>query len=174
MPIPHLWRAQKRIHKGGSFDWALKARGNFYRRRCRETWCGWQSIHRGLEVTKRLWLEDLVTHTYLSNQLKQRYPHAWREKKSKLRVRVFLHILFKTPDKEFGLNLSALGRPRGSGWRGKWEGGLGWGTHVNPWLFHFNVWQNSLQIKKLKKIFFLKRRSNRKQQVILGTVSLNV
>ena len=21
-------------------------------------------------------------------------------------------------------------------------------THVNPWLFHFNVWQNSLQIKK--------------------------
>ena len=21
----------------------------------------------------------------------------------------------------------------------KAEGGLGWGTHVNPWLFHFNV-----------------------------------
>ena len=42
---------------------------------------------------------------------------------------------------------------RGSGWRGRWEGGSGWGTHVNPWLFHFNVWQNSLQIKKnnLKK-----------------------
>ena len=34
------------------------------------------------------------------------------------------------------------------GWRGRWEGGSGWGTHVNPWLFHFNVWQNSLQIKK--------------------------
>ena len=31
-------------------------------------------------------------------------------------------------------------------WR--WEGGSGWGTHINPWLFHFNVWQNSLQIKK--------------------------
>ena len=31
------------------------------------------------------------------------------------------------------------GGPRGSGWRGRWEGGLGWGTHVNPWLFHFNV-----------------------------------
>ena len=26
----------------------------------------------------------------------------------------------------------ALGRPRGIGWRGRWEGGLGWGTHVNP------------------------------------------
>ena len=34
---------------------------------------------------------------------------------------------------------SALGRPRGIGWRGRWEGRLGWGTHVNPWLFHFNV-----------------------------------
>ena len=31
------------------------------------------------------------------------------------------------------------GKPRGSGWRGRWEGGLGWGAHVNPWLFHFNV-----------------------------------
>ena len=30
------------------------------------------------------------------------------------------------------------------------EGGSGWGTHVNPWLFHSNVWQNSLQKKKKK------------------------
>ena len=49
------------------------------------------------------------------------------------------------------LGPGALGKPRGSGWRGRWEGGLGWGTHVNPCLFHFNVWQNSLQIKKKKK-----------------------
>ena len=27
----------------------------------------------------------------------------------------------------------------------------GWGTHVNPWLFHFNVWQNPLQKKKKKE-----------------------
>ena len=33
------------------------------------------------------------------------------------------------------LGLGALGRPRGIGWRGRWEGGLGWGTRVNPWLF---------------------------------------
>ena len=53
----------------------------------------------------------------------------------------------------------ALGRPREIWWRGRWEGGLGWGTHVNPWLIHFNVWQNplqyckviSLQLKKKKK-----------------------
>ena len=33
----------------------------------------------------------------------------------------------------------ALGRPRGIGWRGRWEGGSGWGTHVDPWLIHVNV-----------------------------------
>ena len=48
------------------------------------------------------------------------------------------------------LGPGALGRPRGSGWKGRWERGSGWGTHVNPWLFHFNVWQNSLQKKKRK------------------------
>ena len=37
------------------------------------------------------------------------------------------------------LGPGALGKPRGSGWRGRWEGGSGWGTHVNPWLFHSNV-----------------------------------
>ena len=46
------------------------------------------------------------------------------------------------------LGPGALGKPRGSGWRGRWEGGSGWGAHVNPWLFHSNVWQNSLQKKK--------------------------
>ena len=38
---------------------------------------------------------------------------------------------------------SALGRPRGIGWRGRWEGGSGWGTQVNPWLIHANVWQKN-------------------------------
>ena len=37
------------------------------------------------------------------------------------------------------LGPGALGRPRGIGWRGRWEGRSGWGTHVNPWLIHFNV-----------------------------------
>ena len=31
------------------------------------------------------------------------------------------------------------GRSRGMGWRRRWEGGSGWGTHVNPWLIHVNV-----------------------------------
>ena len=32
-----------------------------------------------------------------------------------------------------------LGKLRGIGWRGRWEGGSGWGIHVNPWLIHVNV-----------------------------------
>ena len=37
------------------------------------------------------------------------------------------------------LGPGALGGPGGSGWGGRWEGGLGWGRHVNPRPFHFNV-----------------------------------
>ena len=33
------------------------------------------------------------------------------------------------------LGPDALGRPRGSGWRGRWEGGSGWGTHVTHGCF---------------------------------------
>ena len=51
------------------------------------------------------------------------------------------------------LRTGALGKPRGSGWRGRWEWASGWGTHVNPWLFHFNLLQNPPQIKKIKKAY---------------------
>ena len=37
------------------------------------------------------------------------------------------------------LTAGALGRPRGIRWRGRWEGGSGWGTHVKPWLILVNV-----------------------------------
>ena len=47
------------------------------------------------------------------------------------------------------LGAGALGRSRGMGWGGRWEGGSGWGTHVNPWLIHVNVWQKPLQYCKV-------------------------
>ena len=47
------------------------------------------------------------------------------------------------------LGSGALGRPRGVGWGRRWEGGSGWGTHVNPWLIHVNVWQKPLQYCKV-------------------------
>ena len=43
------------------------------------------------------------------------------------------------------LRPGALGRPSGIGRRGWWEGGSGWGIHVNPWLILVNVWQKPLQ-----------------------------
>ena len=47
------------------------------------------------------------------------------------------------------LGPGALGRSRGMGWGGRRQGGSGWGTHVNPWLIHVNVWQKPLQYCKV-------------------------
>ena len=69
------------------------------------------------------------------------------------------------------LGPGALGRPRGIGWRGRWEGGSGWGTHVNPWLIHVSVWQNPLQYCKvislqlIKKIKLKKKKHNQHKKI---------
>ena len=49
------------------------------------------------------------------------------------------------------LGPGALGRPRGSGWRGRWEGEIGMGDR--------DVWQNSLQKKKKKKSKWLSKKA---------------
>ena len=54
------------------------------------------------------------------------------------------------------LRTDALGRPRGIGWRGRWEGGSGWGIHVYPWLIHVYVWQNPLQYCKVISLQLIK------------------
>ena len=54
------------------------------------------------------------------------------------------------------LGSGALGRPRGMGWRERWEEGLGWGTHVNPWMIHANVWQKPLQYCKVISLQLIK------------------
>ena len=54
------------------------------------------------------------------------------------------------------LRAGALGRPGGMGWGGRWEGGSGWGTHVNPWLIHVNVWQKPLQYCKVISLQVIK------------------
>ena len=55
-----------------------------------------------------------------------------------------------------GLRAGALGRPRGMGWGGRREGGSGWGTLVNPWLIHVNVWQKPLQDRKVISLQLIK------------------
>ena len=42
------------------------------------------------------------------------------------------------------------------GWGGMWEGGSGWGTHVNPWLIPVNVWQKPLQYCKVTNLPLIK------------------
>ena len=54
------------------------------------------------------------------------------------------------------LGPGALGRPRGMGWGGRREQGSGWGTHVNPWLIHVNVWQKPLQYCKVINLQLIK------------------
>ena len=54
------------------------------------------------------------------------------------------------------LAAGALGRPRGIRWRGRWEGGSGWQTHINPWLIHVNVWQKPLQYCKVISLQLIK------------------
>ena len=59
------------------------------------------------------------------------------------------------------LRAGALGRPRGMGWGGRWEGGSGWGIHVNSWLIHVNVWQKPLQYHKVISLQLIKLNSKK-------------
>ena len=69
------------------------------------------------------------------------------------------------------LGRGALGRPRGIGWRGRWEGGSGWGTHVTPWLIHVNVWQNPLQCCEVISLQLIKiNEAKKKGHCAAGTV----
>ena len=68
------------------------------------------------------------------------------------------------------LRAGALGRPRGMGWGGRWEGGLGWGTHVNPWLIHVNVWQKSLQYCKVISLRQIKINGKKKKKAKVSRI----
>ena len=57
------------------------------------------------------------------------------------------------------LKAGALGRPR---WGGRRVGGSGWGTHVNPWLIHVNVWQNPLQYCRVVSLQLIKINERKK------------
>ena len=48
------------------------------------------------------------------------------------------------------LGLGALGRPRGIGWRGRWEGGIGMGNTGKPMAVSFQCMTKFTTIKKKK------------------------
>ena len=58
------------------------------------------------------------------------------------------------------LGAGTRGRSREMRWGGRWEGGSGLGTHVNPWWIHVNVWQNQYSIVKQNKV---KKKQNKTQ-----------
>ena len=68
------------------------------------------------------------------------------------------------------LRAGALGWPRGMGWGGRWKGGSGWGTHVDPWLIHVNVWQKPLQYCRV--ISLQLKKINGKKKIKSLTVSI--
>ena len=60
------------------------------------------------------------------------------------------------------LRAGALGWPRGMGWGERWEGGSGWGRHVNPWLIDVNVWQKPLQYCKVISLQLINEKKKKK------------
>ena len=48
------------------------------------------------------------------------------------------------------------GKTQRDGMERRREGGSGWGTHVNPWLIHVNVWQKPLQYCKVISLQLIK------------------
>ena len=70
------------------------------------------------------------------------------------------------------LRAGALGRPRGMGWSGRREGGLGWGTHVNPWLIHVNVWEKPLQYCKVISLQLIKINEKKEKKYIYRSWNL--
>ena len=65
---------------------------------------------------------------------------------------------------ETSARAGALGRPRGMEWEGRWEGGSGWGTHVNPRLMYVNVWQKPLQYCKVISLQLIKINEGKQQK----------
>ena len=62
------------------------------------------------------------------------------------------------------LRPGALGRPRGIGWRGRWERRSGWGIHVTPWLIHVNVWQIPLKCCEVISLQLIKMNEKKKKK----------
>ena len=64
----------------------------------------------------------------------------------------------------------SMGFPRqeywSGGWGGRWEGGSGWGTHVNPWLIHVNGWQKPLQYCKVISLQLIKIIGRKKKRIL--------
>ena len=70
-----------------------------------------------------------------------------------------LLMTVKEESEKAGLKLNIMvywEDPEESDGEGGGRGGLGWGTHVNPWLIHDTVWQKPLQYCKVISLQLIK------------------
>ena len=58
------------------------------------------------------------------------------------------------------------GKTQRDGMGRRQEGGSGWGTHVNPWLIHVNVWQKPLQYCKVISLQLIKINGKKKKNQV--------
>ena len=105
-----------------------------------------QNRKRDIDVQNRLWdsvgegdsgmIWENSTETSILSRVKQTTSPGW------------MH--------ETSTQSWCTGKTQTMGWWGRRERGLGWGTHVNPWLIHVNVWQNPLQYCKVISLQLIK------------------
>ena len=69
------------------------------------------------------------------------------------------HLSFWNKGFHHGLKSTLPDQPRNQEMAsGRWEGGLGWGIHVKPWLILVNVWQKPLQYCKVISLQLIKKK----------------
>ena len=113
-----------------------------------------QNRKRDTDVQNRLWTlwEKVRVRCSEIIALKQVFYQMWN--RSPTQVGCMREVL----------RAGALGRPRGLGWGGRREGSSGWGTHVNPWLIHANIWQIPLQYCKVISLQLRKINKKKKEE----------
>ena len=62
--------------------------------------------------------------------------------------------------------------PEGWDGEGVGSGGSAWGTHVHPWLIHFNVWQKPLQYCKVISLQLIKVNEKNENKLFMFTSSI--
>ena len=69
------------------------------------------------------------------------------------------------------LGPGALGRPRGIGWRWRWEGGSEWVIHGTPWLIHVNVCQNPLKCCEVISLQLIKINEKKMRLLLIKKIN---
>ena len=111
---------------------------------------GWQRVGHN-------WAAELNWNLYnISTTMKFIQPKAAREKPT---------ILYSWALDHYSSSLKTHAQIR---WRGRWEGGSGWGIHVNPWLIHVSVWEKPLQYCKVISLQLIKINGKKTQHMHRG------